>query len=348
MSGNERQKRSSKLLPTRRDFVLSGLSLVAGIVIKAGVDNLSARYLPSAPDAEDRPPNAVYDGTIALYRGVNFRTSPRIPDRTRFSRPSNVIDWSIIHLVNGREILPFPSPYLDVFVVNNPELVEGQSTEDWGLASSFWIKLRVTLYDGTKDLPVYASLYGGGSYVQELAYTGEMFFMPGSRSDGISYKERGQVLIPSSHDRVARDTVPSIWAKKITAKLEGKIPLRPAWKPENGMLEDKGERIIPVAKIVADLWGTEEERRRMEEAQTPVNVRNYPETKYVNGEPVEILGVVKQGTEIINVLTDSRSYWSACRRGNIKGELYGQNGDKVDVDSNQIVAINNSYLFEPV
>lgn len=324
--------------PSRREVLIAAGSLVVGYFGETIFGRVSQRVFPSAPEAKDVAVAYIQWGPIAIHRGVHIRTSPQMPDRTRFSQPSNTVNWPTT--VNNTDISG------DVFVVNNPEIVWGQVTEeDWVLKKSPWLKLRVSLNDGTRDLPVYISLYGARPYVEELA-SGRIF--DPVDQNYVRIGEIGQVFIPHSTDRVAGEIVPRIWSKIVTDKFEGRTPLRSASQIglEPGVLEDKGERIIRLAQVVAS-GDSLKEKMQMEANLTPVNVRAYPGKFYANDEEVEVLGAVRQGTRIRNLLVDRRtSAWAACKRGDIMGELYDQNGLPVRIDSNRIVAIydNNMYL----
>lgn len=329
-----------EIVLTRRQLLFGVVALGFGGALTQA-ERVTSRFLPSAPGGEDLPPYGTYNAVVAIHRDANLRTSPRIPDRTRFSQPSNTIDWQQMHSVNGTE---FPGISPDAFVVSNPELVKGQYTENNSINISWspWIKLAVSLRNG-ESMPAYVNLYGGRPYVESL--NGGYTLSAGDRNYAyyINYQDIGQILIPSSEDRVARDTVPLVWANIVSRKLSGTMPLRPWVKSPDKGYSDAGEMILPTAEVVAagDSW---EEKTKMERDQTPINVRNYPRKYYYDDEPVEILGTVRQGTEIRNLLVDDFSSWSTTKRSDVKGELYDQSGNPVDIDPNQIVAIYNSYL----
>ena len=320
----------------RRSFLIGYAAGTGGLVLTAtGAEKIISRFLPSSPEAEDLPIYAINSGVFAVHKEVHIRTSPRIPDRTRFKKPSNRIDWSEIRYFNNAFFEDNPP---EIIALSNPELVEGQSVSDYPTNSEPWIKIAITTKSGL-IIPGYISFYASRPHLEWLTRGDHIFVGDGKY---INYSERGQAFVPSSPERVARDIAPRIWANAIEKKFNGTLPLKPKQKFEDGT-EYIGERIIPSAEVVAagDNW---DERMEMERKQTPVNVRNFPAKEYYNSEPVEIMGKVKQGTEIRNLLADQYSSWSACTRGNIRGNLYNDHGETIYVPSKQIVAIYDSYL----
>ncbi len=337
----------------RREVLMGAAGI--GIGFAAGkVEGISSRFLPSVPEGRDIIPYAIHPGPIAIYRGVNIRTSPQIPDRTFLKKPSNNVDWPTIHSVNGVPINE--DPFLGAFVMDNPELAEGVDASSlWTFFpeiknhKSPWIKLRLNLFDGTKNLPAYISYYGAEPFVSRL--TAGYITGAGDRNhEGIFGDETGNVWIPKSKERIARDIVPQIWARKINKKLDGTTPLRPSVKSlsSDGQFDREypGEKIIESAIVVASGDRSLEDKIKMEQNQTRINVRNYPGKFFRNDEPVEILGTVKQGTEIKNVLIKSDEFreWAAARREDIQGELYDSKGDPVKINPKQVIAIWNDYL----
>lgn len=341
---------SQGLMLTRGELFKLGLAAGALAVLKGG-EVFWRRFLPNAPEAQDIIPSAVFDGSVAIYRGARLRTSPRIPDMTKFRQPTNKIEWSEIVSVNGTLLMQS-----DVFVINRPEIIKGQPVDriesshrikpdGTRVADKYiptknkWIKLTIRLHNSEAGFPVYINLWGSSPWVQLLIFNGED--LP-SNSEG-----RGQIFIPTSAERAARDVLPLIWSKVVADKLGGKVPLRPKrnYRFGNGYeYHDPGERIVPTALVVVS-GDTLEEKMEMERLKTPVNVRNYSAKLYYNDEPVEIVGVVAQGTEIRNLLVGGNwGWWAACRRRDILGDLYDGRGNSVKTDPDKIVAISTLYL----
>lgn len=338
-------ERVFELKLTRREFIaaVTGCAIGGiGVALTTRLEPFNRRFFPSAPEAEDLEPYAFYDGPIAIYRGARLRTSPRFPNRTRFRKPTNTIDFSEIDFIDDRN--QRPPVKVEAFVINRPEIVKGQPAgrmpvsykeeadgtlvpDEYGPDDDDWIKLVSN--PGGRDFPLYVNLFGSLPFVQQLI-RGSLEKLPGNYNDFGNYSLLGQVFVPSSPERAARDVVPSIWAKPIADKLDGKIPLNP-----------RSERMVLTAKVVAS-GDSLEEKTQMEGLQTPVNVRNYPAKQYLNDEPVEIVGVVKQGTEIRNLLI--LGWWAACRRLDILGDLHDADGKALKTDSNQVVAISTLYL----
>src|SRR3989344_184537 len=118
---------------SRRKFLIGAViaTVYGGAMI---YDKAVPRFLPSAPEAQDLEPILVETGVVAIYEGVNIRTSPRIPNRTRFREPDNRIAWENIEEVNNTPLNKKPA-----FLIVNPQVVEGQEVGQSGL----WFKVMI-------------------------------------------------------------------------------------------------------------------------------------------------------------------------------------------------------------
>jgi hypothetical protein len=137
-----------------------------------------------------------------------------------------------------------------------------------------------------------------------------------------------ETVIPVKKEEAAREVFPWLWAQDIRAKLDGSIPLDKDEYPQ-------GEVVYPQVAVVPDI----SERPNVES----VNVRNFPDTKYLTGEPVAVLGTIPVGTRINNVLLTGS--WGAFRMRDLQGEILDMNDQPVSLDQNFVGAIHYHYLL---
>lgn len=341
-------------LISRRDFVIGGgVLLIASTIfgIKA-FDKIQSRYLPSTPEAQDLDPQLALLGAIAVYEGANIRTSPAIPDKTRFRKPDNTIDWQEIEKVNGIRLNGAKA-----FVIANALAVKGQFVghffdnpainHQW-LDEKVWIKINVERKGKGGTTPAYISY---SSQTNELVTPLNYIEPRGVYTDQVTWPNRihildrsinesffGLILVPKNPQTVAQEIMPDLWANRIRPKLEGR-----AFLPQ-------GERIVENVEVVA-FGNTWAQLVSMKEAGTPVNVRDHPGTYYVdaqrpiyylNGEQTRILGVVNQGTKIKRVLESGG--FDAFKFADLEGPLLDQEGRQVNLLPDKICAIWSYYL----
>lgn len=333
-------------MPTRREFLQGAFWTAAGAYLAyTGADKLGVidRVYPRTPEAQNLPPDFIAGYIILVNAGVNFRTSPQIPSRTRISHPSNSISFNEIEEVNG-----VPLGDMKAFIIKNPPMVEGHDV-DGERDHNYWIKMDVKRKGDNKVQPYYVS----GAYVtrnevklMELSHTEGLELQPNGSyidSDGIVFSaaEIGRVYVPQDESTIAREIMPTIWSTKAWAKLDGTTPLRPDRKIEvlNAKPTDeprisRGERILDQVTIGISQINARE-RAEMEQAGTPINVRNYPNTEYYNGEPVELVGKIAVGTKINNVLTGMTD-----GGGFVAFRLRDVQGDLVEVNRNSLHPVN--------
>ena len=141
-------------MPTRREFLQDAFWTAAGaFVAYKGADELGVidRVYPRTPEAQNLPPSFI-DGQVMIVKGdINFRTSPRIPDRNRISHPSNSIKMSDIDQVNG-----VPLEGKNAFIIKNTPTVIGHDADgerDYG----FWIKMDIKKKGEDRSQPYYVS-----------------------------------------------------------------------------------------------------------------------------------------------------------------------------------------------
>lgn len=343
---------------TRRDVLRMGGSLVAlgvvSYVIGRRVDDaIISPHLPSAPEAQDLEPQLALLGAISVYEGANIRTSPAIPDRTKFRKPNNTIDWQEIETISG-----VPLAGGKVFVIVNPPVVYGQGVaknlhntyeETFYKNATFhgyeywWIKLSIKKNGQSQSTAGYLNY---SRQTREFVVPLE-YITAAERRNRQSYStttriihenDVGKIFVPKNPETVAQEIMPDLWAASVRSKLDGLAYLL------------RGERIIENAEVVAfgNSW---DELVSMKEAGTPVNVRDHPGTYYVdaerpiyylNGEPTKILGVVNQGTKIKRVLESGG--FGAFKFADLEGPLLDQEGHRVDLPPDKICAIWSPYL----
>lgn len=341
---------------TRRNVLRIGGSLVTlGVVSyvfgRRVDDAIISPHFPSAPEAQDLEPQLALLGAIAVYEGANIRTSPTIPDRTRFRKPDNTIDWQEIETINE-----VPLADAKVFVIVNTPVVYGQSVSNSFLDDksnyfyknptfygykSWWIKLSIKKRRQDQSIPGY---FNYSDQTREFVVPLE-YITAAERRNRQSYStttrtihenDLGKIFVPKNPETVAQEIMPGLWAVDVRAKLDGKIPI---YSSINSI--PTGEKIFKDLQVVAagDSW---DELVKMKEAGTPVNVRDYPGKYYLNGEPTKILGLVNQGTRIKSVLESGG--FDAFKFADLEGPLLDQKGDRVNLPPDKICAIWSSYL----
>src|SRR3990167_6050393 len=120
MVGTERYSGSGFLgvRLSRRQLLFGGVA-VGALGYRAG-EEIASRLLVDTPEAQDLEPRLVKVGVWAVSLGINIRTSPRIPDKTRFRKPDNRVYWDEIDTINGVSLEGRPA-----FLIINPQIVEG-------------------------------------------------------------------------------------------------------------------------------------------------------------------------------------------------------------------------------
>lgn len=329
MASGERFKALLNHEITRRQAIGTGLVAVVGIYAGLYVhDDVVPRYFPSAPEAEDIKSNTVNLGVIAIRKGVNIRTSRRIPNRTRFSKPDNTIEWDEIGKVNGVSL-----GEKSEFIIVNPMIIDRERTSDRYRPG--WFRLDIQR-KGSEDVqPFYVSnSQSTRDFVKFLGFAG---YVGDSETEDFGYiigpdgfdGDLGRVIVPENPETMARDIMPTLWSERMRKKFRGTFDL------------DSGDTIVPSLEVVA---GDEE----MVELNTPVNVRDYPSLEYGNGEPTTIVGRVAQGTAIQYAILFPDDYYhqdfAAVRSEDIKGPLLDADGDQFMLEAGKIVAISSVYL----
>lgn len=325
---------------------LFGISVIGalGYGLGKGGEQLVQRYFPPLPQPEDVTPYAIAGPELMIQKGVNIRTSPQIPDSTRFWRPTNIIPWENIKDVNG-EILTG-----DVFGIHNAWVVPGRiprgpdpyyrpDPEVYSLPRisdtlDSWVKISVLEKDSGKRRAGYIS-----RGFRTLTLYENYFIEPGVRST-IENEAQNLVYVPSDPTRLAREMVPPFWRVRAARKLDGQEPL---WRYSDQRFR-QNERIIPVAQIVPSgaSWS---ERQKMIDEGGLVKVRNYPAQFYGNREPVEVFGEIKLGTLLNDALDSVYTGWVALRRKNIMGDIYDSERNVINnVNPNLILAIGDDYV----
>ena len=147
--------------------------------------------------------------------------------------------------------------------------------------------------------------------------------------------------------------MPIIWSEKARAKLDGNLPLRQEFevpvanaKPGDEPWIEPGEKILEEVTIgISQI--NEAQRKELERDSTPINVRNYPDIEYYNGEPVELVGKIAVGTKINNVLlgmSDGGGY-AAFRLRDIQGDLVEMNQNSLQsIDPDTICAVHYQFI----
>lgn len=324
---------------------MTGSLALGASVYALGVN--SERIYPRAPEPEDVTPYGVLDGVVAISKGANLRTSPKFPNTTRFSQPSNVIAWDDIATVNFADVASHPVAK-EVFVVSNPEIVKGQPASYMDLAvngkaelvpvRTDWIKLRVQTNKNRSATPVYVNLNGSEGFVRQLGVTKMRTVGDGSY---IPFETRGRIYAPYSIETLEQDILPGAWAERVGRKLDGKAQLEKYFASDARI--DPSEKIIKKGTVVAagDSWN---EKLEMERVRGMVNVRNYPSQEFSKGKEVPVMGKVEQGVEIEHFLAGQNGF-IGVRRKDIHGEIKDGNGFPQNIHPNHIVAISESYIL---
>lgn len=334
------------------NLIAFGVFGAVSYVIGRKVDDaIISPHLPSAPEAQDLEPQLALLGAIAVYEGVNIRTSPRIPDRTRFKKPDNTIDWQEIETING-----VPLAGAKAFVIINPPLVYGQGVSKNLYHKPFykdatfhgyeywWIKLSIKRKGQSQSTAGYLN-YSHQTrefvipleYIEEADKSGPQVYYSG-RQGSVHEKELGKIVIPKNPETVAQEIMPDLWANRVRQKLEGKAFLT------------QEERIVENVEVVA-FANTWDGFISMKETGTPINVRDHPGTYYadaerpiyyLNGEQTRVLGVVNQGTKIKRVLISAG--FGSFKFADLEGPLLDQEGRPVNLPPDKICAIWRYYL----
>lgn len=327
---------SSRHRISRRKF-LTGLGiLLGGAYVGAMVyDKAIPRFFPSAPEAQDLEPRYLNLGFVAIEKGVNIRTSPRIPNETRFSEPDNTIQWRDIEAVNGIALNG-----KSVFIIENPELVDGNRTlEDYG---SQWIKLQIKRRGDNNYQPYYIN---DSPNTWEFVNYIENFGVAEKQWNGYRYEDKiytaqthniGKVIVPNDSETGVQDLMPRLWSERIREKFD-----------LTGKLEE-GEIMLPGVEVIPN--GHPSVIEEMIKTQEPINVRDYPDTRYGSGDDVNIVGRIPQGTMIRKaLLVPDDSFpvpFAAIKSEDIRGPLLDDFGKEFVVESGKILAIYSYYLKE--
>jgi|GEM_PF-6664479 len=315
---------------TRRDFLRYAAVGAGGVISGAIAIKAIPGFFLGAPEAENLEPKLVGVGVFAVSKGVNIRTSPRIPDRTRFRKPDNRIDWDEIETVNE-----VPLEKQSTFLIVNPSIVEGQDTYS-GYGGTDWIKLAIGKR-GEMAEPYYInSSEQTGEFLKWLGYAG---YAGGDNSwasydfiGRFNFEDLGRVVIPRNPDTMARDIMPKIWAERMKIKFGGELGSQ--------------DKMLTNLQVIAA--GSEKEVVDMIKLKTPVNVRDYPSLGYGDGEPVSIVGKISQGTVINKALVppdDGYHYhFAAVQSEDIRGSLLDAQNNSFTPSVGEIYAINLLYL----
>lgn len=317
---------------TRRKALIIGGSSLAYLVLQAkyGFPILSV----STPEAQDLEPNSVESGVWAVYKGINIRTSPRIPDRNRFSHPDNRLSWDEIDEVNG-----VPLSGKSAFLIINPPGVKGQNTyPEFYTIGSAWIKLLIKKKGEKYVMPYYIS---DTLNTREFLKPVEWSSLAGKTTDGykdaydlvIKENDVGRVIVSENPETMARDIMPGIWSDRVRKRIESGLTAK--------------DKVMVNVKVVAG--GTEQDVEEMMRLNTLINVRDYPALKYGNGEQTRIVGGAPQGTSIGKafILDDPLVYhpgFAAVRSEDIQGQLLDGNGNPFKPSFGKIFAIHSLYL----
>lgn len=310
----------------------------------------------------DLPEDTIVTGPILIQKGVNFRTSPGIPDKTRFFNPKNTVDWDDIESVNGVSL-----EGKDAFVVFNPVIIENGQKVDIAYYSKDengkvrrdggdWIKLTagdknnktrpVYINDSFQTLGYVTHLLGG-AFVDKIS-GGQYQTRVTSDAKGTEVKMSaeefggvGKIFLPESAEKAAGQVIPTIWQDRMRKKLDGITPLYEGVFDKHDNRTYGKEEILD-AKVVAS-GDSFEEKTAMELAGTPVNIRACAEflSRYITGEKVAILGQIPQGTLIKNVLFSGNEF-AAFRMSDVKGAILNYTHDFKKEDT--IGAIYADYL----
>ena len=333
MVGTERDSDSGFLgvRLSRRQLLFGGVAVAAGALSYRAGEEIASRLLVDTPEAHDLEPRLVKVGVWAVSMGINIRTSPRIPDKTRFRKPDNRLKWEEIETINGA--------YLEgqsAFLIINPPIVEGQDTYR-GRHGADWIKLWIKNRDEVESQPYYIN--SSRQTEELLIWLGYAGYAEGYRADFefLEYIEHfprediGRVIVPENPQTMARDIMPKLWAERMRRKFDGEL----------------GEhKLLTSLRVIAA--GSEEEAREMLKLKTPVNVREYPSFWYGNNEPVNIVGRIPQGTIIDKALSPPHdgfhNRFAAVRSEDIRGELLDDQNSSFSPPAGEIYAIDLLYL----
>lgn len=275
------------------------------------------RFFPSAPEAEDVDSKIVFPGVWAVSKGINIRTSPNIPNKTRFAKPDNRISWDEIETVNGTSLEGHSN-----FVILNPTVVDGQYTWE---GDPYWMRLMIKRKSEMFSQPYYLSLSPNTrEFVTFLGFAGY-------GSSGKEYEDlynhvvennlptNGRTILSQNSETMARDIMPGLWNEKMREKFEGQLDA-----------EEKMETNLKIA------------------VEKLVNVRTYPSLEYGNGEPVNIIGTVAEGTLLGQAIippNDGYHYsFAAVRSEDIRGPLFDGKGNPFLPPAGKILAISVAYL----
>ena len=311
---------------SRRKFLIGAAiaTVYGGAMI---YDKSVPRFLPSAPEAQNLEPILVETGVVAIYKGVNIRTSPIIPNRTRFREPDNRIAWEDIEEVNN-----IPLNNTTVFLIANPLVVEGQEVDLSGL----WFKVMIKAKNDSQAKPYYMSDSSQTTkFVVSMVYTGHSprYGNKYGISEGRFLEEDdvGRVIVPDDPNTMAQDIMPGLLAEWVGQRLNGQA-----------LQED---RLLKDVNVVACC--SEDEKEEMERQGITVNVRNYPDLRYRNGEPVYVVGKAPQGNRIAKVLIpneDAFYPFAVFRSEDVIDPLLDQNGNPFKPAPGDILTIHRWYL----
>src|SRR3989344_2230689 len=246
---------------SRRKFlVLAGIGS-AWLLSKLYYDTIP-RYWPSTPEARNVDSKMVFPGVCAISKGINIRTSPKIPNRTRFRSPNNRLDWDEIGTINGTWLKD-----RTVFLVVNPTaIVEGKELME--NVGSYWARFMIKVKDGSEAQPFYINFsHSTEEVVKFLGFAGYTGFPETYDNHKLGVKggdsnEVGRIIIPENSETMARDFMPGLWAERMRKKFEGNL--------------DPNDQIVTDVQVVG--------------SDQLINVREYPSLEYGNGEPVNIVG----------------------------------------------------------
>lgn len=319
---------------SRRGFlVLSALSAAyAGTMI---YDRAIPRFFPSAPEAKNLEADFLKAGVTAIYKGINIRTSPRIPSKTRFRQPDNRLTWEQIEEVNGT-----PINNQSAFIILNPLVVEGQAAyKDY----NWWIKIMVKKIGQTVSQSYYINLSPNtNEHVKFLGFAGfadqgeETYQLYGSgykvKRGLVDLEDIERVIIPPDPKTMASDIMPSLWAERMKQKFANSV--------------SSGDKIVKNLKIVAA--GSNQDIEEMVRNETPINLREYPSLEYGNGEPVKVVDRIPQGTLVDKVLIPPDDYshfnFAAVMSEDINGPLLDAQGNIIEPTAGRVCAIYMPYL----
>lgn len=289
------------------------------------------RLLPSAPEVVDIESIQVEAGVVAIYKGVNIRTAPVVPDKTRFRQPNNRLDWDQIEIINGIQLDDKPA-----FLVVNPRIVTGVNTTDYVQYGFDWIKLDIQKKGEENVRPYYINhSINTKDSVKILGYSGYSDIPNGQAgsmgmykfgSNQLSTEDIGRVIVPENLGSMAGDIMPKLWSERMRKQFEGKVPL-------------VGRLVTNIP--VVDTTGDKDNIR--------INVREYPSLQYGNGEEVKIIGTVAQATILNKVFVPPDDYYhygfGAVRSEDLNGSLVDSQGNSIVPSPGMVYAIATPYLL---